>query len=101
MLPQNFFKDHYIGFYKGFLDEINVWIGKEDYPSWHGCGCLTQSIEGLNETKTDLPWKKKSPSGSLWTQTATLPWVPSLPAYPTDFAILQNLNLLSLHIFVT
>ena len=47
----------------------------------------TQSVDGFNRKRTDLPsWEERIiTSDHLWTQTAALPWVSNLLAYAVDF----------------
>ena len=43
---------------------------------------LIQTVEGLNRKETDVAWRRgNSVRRHLWTQTESLPWIPSLPTY--------------------
>lgn len=45
-----------------YLDETDVYIDRlrEKQTALHGAGGLTQAVEGLNQTKTDLPRARKN-----------------------------------------
>ncbi|XP_054385317.1 uncharacterized protein LOC112136064 [Pongo abelii] len=52
------------------------------------------AVEGLNRTEMPTPQQDGIlPADGLWTQTAALPWVSSLQAYPPDFGFAKLLQL--------
>lgn len=57
-------------------------------------GIYLHSFEGLRK-KIELPKEERiQPADSVWTPaaTATLSWISSLPAYPTDFGLARPHN---------